>query len=112
MPVRAIGYTRCSEEAGMQIRSPYEIGQLIRSRREARGMTQADLAAALGASRKWVIEAEAGKPTAEIGRLLRALAVLGVTLAVTEEAKIMPAADIGAEIPDVNDVLANYHRTR
>lgn len=93
------------------IRSPIEIGQLIRSRREARGLSQADLAKKLGASRKWVIEAEGGKPTAEIGRILRALKVLDVELSVTEETKDKPVAS-GDAIPDIHDVLAAYGRKK
>ena len=94
----------------MEIRSPRELGQLIRSRREERGLTQADLAAAVGASRKWVSEAEAGKPTAEIGRVLRALAVLGVTLSVQQGAGEPPRGGEHEEIPDVGDVLSAYGR--
>jgi y4mF family transcriptional regulator len=92
----------------MQIRSPLEVGQLIRSLREARGMAQADLAAAVGASRKWVIEAEAGKPTAEIGRILRALSVLGTTLNVEENAGPRLAPGASEDTPNVDDVLAAY----
>lgn len=92
----------------MQVRSPIEVGQLIRSRREARGLTQAELAAAVDASRKWVVEVEAGKPTAEIGRVLRALSVLGVTLTVEDGSMPRTGKAAGDEIPDVNDVLSSY----
>jgi y4mF family transcriptional regulator len=95
----------------MKVGSPIEIGQLIRSRREARGLTQAALAKQLGASRKWVMEMEGGKTTAEIGRILQALAVLGVALSVEDAAPIDRKVDFSAnEIPDVGDVLASYHR--
>ena len=95
----------------MIVRSPNEIGQLIKSRREAKGVTQADFASSIGVSRKWVVEAEAGKPTAEIGLIMRALTVLGVTLAIGDEPRMRPSSGQHDEIPDVNDVLAAYSRT-
>lgn len=92
-----------------RIRSTTAIGQLIRSRREARGLSQADLAKKLGASRKWVIEAEGGKTTAEIGRILRALNALDIQLFVPDENEPQTVASAD-DIPDVLDVLAAYHR--
>lgn len=94
----------------MQVRSPLEIGQLIRSRREERGLTQAALGKQLGASRKWVMEMEGGKTTAEIGRVLQALAVLGVALSIEDVSPTTRQPDSGDDIPDANDVLASYHR--
>lgn len=97
----------------MHVRSAFEIGQVIRSRREARGMAQAALATAVGASRKWVVEAEAGKPTAEIGRVLRALAALGVVLSVEDDTRSASATGTTSEdIPEVDDVLATYRARR
>jgi transcriptional regulator with XRE-family HTH domain len=92
----------------MEIRSPRELGQLIRSYRVERRMTQEGLAAAVGASRKWVSEAEAGKPTAEIGRIFRALAVLGVTIGLLQEAGKASSGGEHEEIPEVGEVLSAY----
>jgi y4mF family transcriptional regulator len=87
-----------------------EIGQLIRSRREAKGLTQAALAKQLGASRKWVMEMEGGKTTAEIGRILQALSVLGVALCIKDVSSVNQQTDFEDEIPAVGDVLASYNR--
>ena len=109
---------------GIRVRMPYEIGQLIRYRRESRGMTQADLAKAIETSRKWVIEAEAGKPTAEIGRVLRALSYLGVILTVEPEkaqanspsrasegaSSDQRPSSPGSRIPDIETILAAQRR--
>jgi HTH-type transcriptional regulator/antitoxin HipB len=94
------------------IRSPHEIGQLIRSRREARSLTQAGLASSIGVSRKWIVEAESGKPTAEIGLIMRTLSILGVALTVDDESRPQPAAGHHDDIPDVNDVLAASKKPR
>lgn len=61
-----------------------DIGLAIRRRRHALGWDQARLAQAVGASRQWIVEIERGKPRAELERVLRTLAVLGLTLAIEE----------------------------
>ena len=43
-------------------------------------MTQAELAHALRTSQGWVSEVESGKATAEIGMVLKALSVLGISI--------------------------------
>jgi HTH-type transcriptional regulator / antitoxin HipB len=62
------------------IRTPADIGALIRDRRRALGLGQAELAAKVGASRLWVNQIERGKPGASLGLVLRTLATLGLTL--------------------------------
>ena len=52
-------------------------------------MTLAELAELAGVSRKWVSEAENGKPTVEFGRVVAALARLGLVLR-AEEAPAPP----------------------
>ena len=64
----------------MILRRPDEVGLLVRDRRLAAGMTQAALGTAVGSSREWVGLLEAGNPGAELGRVLRVLAALGITL--------------------------------
>jgi HTH-type transcriptional regulator/antitoxin HipB len=71
----------------MRIRTPREIGLLVRDRRRNIELTQAELAERVGASREWVRHLEAGKPGLEIGLTLRALGALGLAIDVTETAK-------------------------
>ena len=64
----------------MRIRTPREIGLLVRDRRIKTGTTQAALAERVGASREWVRHLEAGKAGLELGLTLRALGSLGLVL--------------------------------
>jgi HTH-type transcriptional regulator/antitoxin HipB len=66
----------------MLIRTPKEIGHLVRDRRKARGWTQDALAQRLGVSRLWVVQLEQGKSTAQIGLVMRALNELDVPIQV------------------------------
>jgi HTH-type transcriptional regulator/antitoxin HipB len=62
------------------IRTPQEVGLLVRDRRNALGLTQEELAERVGATRQWVRLLESGKPRLELGLTLRALHALGLTL--------------------------------
>ncbi|MBL9116828.1 MAG: helix-turn-helix transcriptional regulator [Verrucomicrobiaceae bacterium] len=66
----------------MKLRTPVDIGYLIRDQRKSRGWTQADLAARLGVSRLWVVQLEQGKDTAQIGLVMRVFNELGLPLQV------------------------------
>jgi y4mF family transcriptional regulator len=57
--------------------SPIELGTIIRTTRLAQGLRQAQLAAAAGVGLRFLVELEAGKPTAQIGKTLAVLAALG-----------------------------------
>ena len=56
------------------------VGAAIRERRNALGRTQQDLADAAGTSLMLVSQVERGKKTAEIGKVLRLLEVLGIDI--------------------------------
>jgi len=74
------------------VRTPREVGLLIRERRKEVGFTQAELAERVGSSREWVRLAESGKPRLDLGLALRALAALGISLdAGTPEPPASPA---------------------
>lgn len=64
----------------MRVRSPAELGALIRARRRQLGLEQSALAKKVGVSRQWVIEIERGKPRAAIGLILNTLNALGIVL--------------------------------
>ena len=64
----------------MRVRSPSELGALIRARRRELGLDQSALADRVGVSRQWIIEVEKGKPRAAIGLVLRTLNALGIFL--------------------------------
>lgn len=64
----------------MLIKTPADIGALIKDARLKAGLSQHDLAQMLKTSQGWVSEIERGKPTAELGMVLKAINALGINL--------------------------------
>jgi len=56
------------------------LGRLLRRRRKALGLTQAELAAMSGVGNRFVSELENGKPSLEMGRALTVLESAGLTI--------------------------------
>lgn len=67
----------------VEVRKPRDIGDAIRATREARGISQEELARANAYDRFYLNGLEAGRTTMYITRLLRTLKSLGITLSVT-----------------------------
>lgn len=63
-------------------RSPQALGDAIAQLRFDRGLTQEDLADALGVNRRYIYEIESGKPNLYALRLFEALRELGAHLEV------------------------------
>lgn len=68
----------------MWAQSAAEIGRIVATARRHRGLTQTELARALGVTQNWISEIERGKDTAQIGKILGVLSFLGVRLEVGE----------------------------
>jgi transcriptional regulator with XRE-family HTH domain len=66
----------------MTITFTVELGLLIRSVRRASGVRIDDLAATAGLSKQFVQDVEYGKPTVQLGLVLKMLAELGMPLTV------------------------------
>ena len=95
----------------MTIRTPAELGTLIRNRRQKLGLDQASLSEKVGVSRLWLNEIEKGKPRAEIGLVLRTLDALGITLtATTPDKKTTPQTD--ADTIDLDKIIARARAPR
>lgn len=62
------------------IRTAEDLGRLIREQRKRQGLRQTDLAAIIGASHVFVGDVEKGKPSVQLGRVLRLLDELGLEL--------------------------------
>lgn len=62
------------------IRTAEDLGRLIRDQRKRQGLRQTDLAAIIGASHVFVGDVEKGKPSVQLGRVLRLLDELGLEL--------------------------------
>jgi HTH-type transcriptional regulator/antitoxin HipB len=64
----------------MLVRTPADLGAVIRDRRKQLKLDQAALAKRIGVSRQWVIEIERGHPRAELALVLRAVDALDIRL--------------------------------
>ena len=78
----------------MLVKTARELSHLIRDRRKRLLLTQAQLAKAVGASRKWIIDLEAGKPTTDLSLVLRTIRALGVELDARERSKASREGEI------------------
>ncbi len=59
------------------------LGGFVADLRRSLQIRQADLALRAGVSRQWIVALEQGKPTLEVGLVLRTLETLGLEVAVT-----------------------------
>jgi y4mF family transcriptional regulator len=57
--------------------TPTQFGETIRKARRAIGLRQDELAGAAGVGLRFIVDLEAGKPTAQIGKALAVLDALG-----------------------------------
>ena len=64
----------------LDIHSASDIGHAVRKARKARGLTQQEFADLAGVGRRFLSELEAGKPTLEIGKVLKVVAAAGIRL--------------------------------
>ena len=60
-----------------------DIGAIVRKARKSLGVTQKMLALTSGTGLRFVIDLEKGKETCELGKSLRVLQTLGITLTLT-----------------------------
>jgi DNA-binding XRE family transcriptional regulator len=93
----------------MRIRTPADLGGLIRTTRKKLRLDQFTLAKKIGVSRLWLIEIEKGKPRAEIGLVLRALDALHITLNATTAAKTPKRPETTV---DIDRIIANAREPR
>lgn len=64
----------------MNTKSPKQLGATIRTRRKQLKVTQKDLALTCGTGLRFIIDLEKGKPTCQIGKILKVLQALGLKL--------------------------------
>jgi len=90
------------------IKTPVELGAMIRDARERHNWTQTDLAQRANVTRQWVIRMEKGRhDKAEIGLVLAVLNVLEVPLHAgeTPESAERPAGPIDGAPVDLDAVI-------
>jgi len=66
-----------------KIKSPKNIGALVRLSRKNQGATQAEFASLCGVGVRFISELENGKPTVQVGKLLQVLKCLGLEMTIT-----------------------------
>ncbi|HUO04318.1 MAG TPA: helix-turn-helix domain-containing protein [Candidatus Binataceae bacterium] len=99
----------------MLVRTPSDLGAIIRERRLKLGLDQLSLAKKAGTSRKWLIEVENGKPRAEFGLILRTLKALGIELAANPAPIVherTPAKRGGGAHVDIDSILDSLKRRK
>lgn len=84
--------------------SAESLGRIVRERRKDRGYSQRALAETIGASRKFIVDLEAGKNGASLGLALRAMQVLGLNITADDTASCDFSADFARTIRE-----GDYH---
>ncbi|MCP4560325.1 MAG: helix-turn-helix domain-containing protein [Bosea sp.] len=87
------------------VRNAEEFGRLVRQHRQAVGLTQDELAARCGVTRRTIIDLEAGKAGTHLGNALAAACEVGLRLAP------LPREPASSDHPvDPDDPLATLPR--
>jgi HTH-type transcriptional regulator / antitoxin HipB len=69
------------------LHTPEDIGNLIRETRKAQGLTQPDLAGISNTGLRFIVDLEKGKTTAQIGKTMHVMNMLGIPLMTKEPDK-------------------------
>lgn len=69
------------------IEDALQFGAAVASARKALGLTQRELALAINSGERFIVELEAGKPTAQLGKALAAARAVGLRLTATGTAQ-------------------------
>ncbi len=96
----------------MRLRTATDVAAVIRERQRALRMVQGTLAQRVGASRKWVVEVEKGKPRAALRLVLRTLEVLGLVLRVDSSGPARSTPTLPSAAVDLGEILAAHRRPR
>ena len=68
----------------MQIKTVEDIGKLIKETRKKQNLTQVQLAQLTNVGTRFLSDLENGKPTCEVGKILKVLSNLGIKLEVKD----------------------------
>lgn len=68
---------------GTQIFNSKDLGKVIRQIRKKQKLTQEDLSGLTGTGRRFIVELEQGKETAQIGKVLHVISALGVSIEIS-----------------------------
>ena len=70
------------------ISQPEQLGEIIRMKRKAAGLTQKKAASLAGVGTRFLSELERGKPTAQLGKTIRILQLLGLELRIQQRHQV------------------------
>jgi HTH-type transcriptional regulator/antitoxin HipB len=100
----------------MRVRTPSELGALIRDYRMRHNLDQKSLAATVGVSRQWIVEIEKGKARAPLALVLRTLGALGIVLDAQQETPTRPKDKDKSHAVDtyvdINSIVARARKKR
>lgn len=82
---------RGEDSAYGPVRSPLELGRLMRSHRKGSGWTLKKVSGFANVSMRFLSELERGKETAEIGKVLQALQLLGLEVVIVPRRQVHQA---------------------
>ncbi|MCX7360699.1 MAG: helix-turn-helix domain-containing protein [Alphaproteobacteria bacterium] len=91
----------------MRVRTPADLGAVLRERRKELKLDQAAFAKQIGVSRQWVIEIERGHTRAELGLVLRAVDALSLQL----DASVGPSGRRRGSIVDIDAIVAKAKKS-
>lgn len=69
-------------DAAAVVRSSEQLGEAVRARRKALGLTQLDIAGMGNTGNRFIVELEKGKPTLQLQKVLSMLDLLGLEVVV------------------------------
>ena len=96
----------------MRLRTPADVGALVRDRRRKLRLSQASLARKVGAGRQWIVELESGKPRAPLALVLRTLDALGVPLLAGEATRKVKPSVAASKGVDIDRLLERLRQKR
>jgi HTH-type transcriptional regulator / antitoxin HipB len=99
----------------VRVRTPSELGALIRDYRIRHNLHQKSLAASVGVSRQWIVEIEKGKARAPLGLVLRTLGALGIVLDAQQETASPKGKNKSHGVDayvDINTIVADARKKR
>ena len=89
----------------MRVRSIRDAAIAVRGRRTELRLSQDELASRAGVSRKWIVEFESGKPSAEFALVIRVVDALGLGMELGS-----PNAPRDPAPVDLDDILDEHRR--
>jgi transcriptional regulator with XRE-family HTH domain len=71
----------------VMIENAFQFGVAVAAARKALGLTQRELALAINSGERFIVDLEAGKPTAQLGKALAAAKAVGLRITATDSAQ-------------------------